>query len=256
MTHRRALVTGASRGIGRALAIELARRGVHVTMVARSERGLAEAGSTARRVGGVVVPFIADVADADAWVLALRRLDAAAPFDLVVANAGVGLPAPDASPFAWESLAAPFRTNTVGAVATLTALLPAMVERGRGHVVAMGSLASYGPIPGSAAYCAPKAGVDMLMSCLRMDLHGTGVHATNVRLGFVRTDMTAKSTHPMPQLIEPEEAARAVADALAGYPSEFVYPRALGHAARALGVLPVSARGALFRRLTRPTQAR
>ena len=165
----------------------------------------------------------------------------------VVANAGVGLPSAEASPFAWESLAAPLRTNTLGAAATLTALLPSMVARGAGHVVSIGSLASYGPIPGSAAYCAPKAGIDMLMACLSIDLEGTGVSATNVRLGFVRTAMTARSTHPMPQLLEPEEAARAIVRALPSRPEMLVYPRALGLGARALGLLPAAARARLYR---------
>lgn len=247
MTHRRAVVTGASRGIGRALALELGRRGSHVTCVARSAAALTNLVEGIVADGGSADACVADVSDTDAWVRTLRKLDENAPHDLVIANAGVGLPAPDASPIAWESVAAPLRTNTLGAAATLTALLPAMVARGSGHVVAIGSLASFGPIPGSAAYCAPKAGVDMLMACLSLDLRGTGVSATNVRLGFVRTAMTEKSTHPMPQAMEPDEAARVVLDGLGARPETIVHPRALGAAARALAWLPGSARGALFR---------
>lgn len=115
--------------------------------------------------------------------------------------------------------------NFVGAAATLTAALPAMVSRGRGHLVAVSSLASYGPLPASAAYRAPKAGLDMLMECLRIDLTGTGVRVTNVRAGFVRTRMVATTTHPMPGLMEPDEAAERILEGLERAPAEIVFPR-------------------------------
>ena len=165
MHPRRALVTGASRGIGRALALELASRGTSVVLVARGREALAETASAIAAGGGDAACVVADVGDASAWAETMRRLDDASPIDLVIANAGVGLPSPDASPYAFESLVGPMQTNVVGATATLTALLPAMVARGRGHLVAIGSLASYGALPGSGAYCAPKAAIDMLLEC-------------------------------------------------------------------------------------------
>ena len=109
---------------------------------------------------------------------------------------------------------------------------------GGGHLVAVSSLASYVPLPASAAYCAPKAGLDMLMECLRIDLVGTGVHVTNIRAGFVRTRMVATTTHPMPGMMEPDEAARRILEGLERAPAEIVFPRWLAAMARSSGRSP------------------
>ncbi|MEJ7733133.1 MAG: SDR family NAD(P)-dependent oxidoreductase [Polyangiaceae bacterium] len=184
---RTALITGASSGIGRGLAERLAAGGVHVVLAARREALLAEvaAGITAR--GGKARAEVLDVSDTEKTVAVVRAVDAELEgLDLVVANAGVG--APQAAEgqtvsFEWENLAGAFHTNFCGAAATLTAALPRMVARGRGHLVAIGSLASFGALPDAAAYCAPKAGLAMLLECLRLDLRGTGVKVTSVHGG-------------------------------------------------------------------------
>lgn len=252
---RTAVVTGASRGIGRALAEVLAEAGVQVWLLARSDDALAEVAEGIRARHGTVFTRACDLRDADAAAHWIRKIDAeCGGLELLIANAGVGLPAPDAVPYAWESIAPALQTNFVGAAATLTAALPAMIARGRGHLVATGSLASYGALPGSAAYCAPKAGLDMLLECLRLDLHGTGVHVTNLRLGFVRTRMVEQSTHPMPQMLEPRPLAEAVVERLARAPAEIILPRALGYATRAFGGLPRSLREPLVRRMLPPRE--
>jgi short-subunit dehydrogenase len=251
MTYRTALVTGASRGIGRALAEELANRGTFVYLLARDPEALADATSAIRAKGGQAESLVHDVSDAHATARLVRTLDARANgLDLVIANAGVGLPSTEVSPYAWESIAPAFETNVLGAVATLTAALPAMVARGRGHVVATGSLASFGAVPRGAAYSAPKASIDMLLDCLRIDLAGSGVAATNLRLGFVRTRMLARE-HPMPQMMEPEEVARIVVERLPEHPREIVLPAAFGAAVRAFGSLPASVRERFWTRFGR-----
>lgn len=242
-----ALVTGGSRGIGRSLAMALARRGTRVWIVGRDARALDEAVRAIEDEGGCAVAVVADVEDLSSWVPRLRELDAeTGGFDTIIANAGVGAKSKGAAPYAWETMHHALTTNFAGAAATLTAVLPAMVARGRGHLVATGSLASYGPLPGSAAYCAPKAGIDMLLECLRLDLRDTGVHVTNLRIGFVRTRMVENSTHPMPQLLEADDVAEEVARRLPSAPAEIVLPRALGFGARALGALPRALRERVF----------
>jgi short-subunit dehydrogenase len=242
-----ALVTGASRGIGLALARAFAKRGTRVVLVARDADALDAATRAIEHEGGHARAVVADVENVATWVPRLRALDEeTGGFETIVANAGVGATSPDATPYAWETMHHALTTNFVGAAATLTALLPAMVARGRGHLLATGSLASYGPLPGSAAYCAPKAGIDMLLECLRLDLRGTGVHVTNLRIGFVRTRMVEKSTHPMPQLLEADEVAERIAREMGAKPAEIVVPRALGWGARALGALPRAWRSRLF----------
>lgn len=246
------VITGASRGIGRALALALAGPGVDLFLAARDADALAEVATFARKRGANAEPLVLDVRDTEATVRALRAVDArAGGIDVVVANAGAGAASREAPPYAWETIEDAVRTSFVGAAATLTAVLPAMVERGRGHLVAMGSLASYGPLPGAASYCAPKAGVDMLLETLRLDLVGTGVAVTNVRLGFVRTRMIEKSTHPMPLTMSPDDVARAIAARLPDRPREIVMPRSLALAVRAMGLLPRPAKETIVRALGR-----
>lgn len=246
-----ALVTGASRGIGQALAEELAARGAHVWLLARSEAALEEVAVGIRRRGGRASVRTCDAAQPDAMAEVVRAIDRDTPLDLIVANAGVGMPAADATPYAWESIGPACLTNFVGAAATLTAVLPAMVARGRGHLVSTGSISSYAALPAAEAYCAPKAGIDRLLQCLQLDLVGTGVAVTNLRLGFVRTQMVADSTHPMPQLLEPDDVARVVVRRLPGRPREIVLPRALGAGARLLAALPDGLRNRLWKAILR-----
>ena len=241
-----ALVTGASSGIGRSLALALARSGCAVVACARHEAGLKALAEEIRRDGGRCLVQELDVADTVRTVERIRALDDAHRFELIVANAGVGA-REGVAPWTWEALGDAIEINFVGAAATLTAALPAMVSRGRGHLVAVSSLASYGPLPASAAYCAPKAGLDMLMECLRIDLTCTGVRVTNVRAGFVRTRMVATTTHPMPGLMEPDEAAERILEGLERAPAEIVFPRWLAAMARASGALPRPLRDALLR---------
>lgn len=240
--YRAAVVTGASSGIGRSLAIELARSGVaSIVLVARRREQLDEVAREIRSLERRAYVECLDLSDADLAVERLRALDRELRLDLVIANAGIGA-SPGSDPLAWETLRDPFHVNFCGAAATLTAVLPAMVERRRGHLVGIGSLSAYGALPGAAAYCTPKAGLAMLLDCLRLDLQGTDVAVTHVRLGFVRTRMVAHSTHPMPQLLEPDDVARAIVDRLPSAPREIVLPRTLGALTRALGAIPGSLR--------------
>lgn len=245
-----ALVTGASFGIGRSLALALARAGCHVVGCARHEAGLEALEQEIRREGGRCLVEELDVADTVRTVGRIRTLDDAHRFDLIVANAGVGA-REGVAPWTWEAIGDAIEINFAGAAATLTAALPAMVSRGRGHLVAVSSLASYAPLPASAAYCAPKAGLDMLMECLRIDLAGSGVRVTNVRAGFVRTRMLTRTTHAMPGVLEPDEAAERIIEGLERAPAEIVFPRWLAAMARASGALPRPLRDALLRVVAR-----
>jgi short-subunit dehydrogenase len=221
----RTLITGASSGIGRALAMELARRGRRVVIAARRLDELERTAAEIRGFGGVADVERMDVADTTATVARLRELDDEREIDTVIANAGVGA-RPDADPSSWEALADACHVNYCGAAATLTALLPRMMSR-------------------SAAYCSPKAGLAMMLDCLRLDAASSGVTVTAVHLGFVDTPMLARSKHPMPQRVSAERAALVIADAIDGREDELMYPRTLGLAAKAAARLPRGLRSLL-----------
>ncbi|MEY2566865.1 MAG: uncharacterized protein QOE35_1394 [Actinomycetota bacterium] len=181
----RALVTGASRGIGESIARELAGRGAHVALVARSEGPLKE---LAAALGGIAYP--ADLADADQVGALIGRVEADGPIDVLVNNAGVDEVGwfPSLEP---ERLHDLLQVNFVAPVTLCRMVVPGMIERGRGHIVNVSSLAGVGAFPGLAPYSATKAGLTHFTAGLRADLKGLPVGTTVVEVGLVPTDMGA-----------------------------------------------------------------
>lgn len=236
-------------GIGRAMARAYAARGAGVVCAARSVPLLEELASTIVADGGRARVLPLDVARADEAVERIRAEDErVGGLDVVVANAGVGEAKGAGPSYAWETVRDAFHTNVCGAIATLTAVFPRMLERGRGQLVGIGSLAAYGALPGALAYSAPKAALAMALECLDLDAAGTEVVVTHVELGFVRTRMVAESTHPMPQLMEVEDAGERLVRALERRPRRVVLPRGLAAATRALALLPRGVRREIARR--------
>jgi NAD(P)-dependent dehydrogenase (short-subunit alcohol dehydrogenase family) len=243
-SYRTALVTGASSGIGRALCLELARAGTHVYAAARRVE-LLEA--LAKEAPEKITPLALDVADCEATVARVRALDrACGGLELIVANAGAS-PQHDDPPNAWETVRAPCHTNFCGAAATLTAALPEMIARGRGHLVGVSSLASFGSLPGAASYSAPKAGLSMLLACMRLDLAGTGVSVTTVRPGFVATPHVASSRHPTPQMMSEARAAAIIVRRLPRRPARIDFPQPLAWVTRLFGAFPEWLRAPILR---------
>lgn len=236
--YRNCLITGASSGIGRALATHIAAQGVEVVLCARREPELLALAQTITLAGGRARVQVLDIADTTRTVEVLRQLDEAlGGLDLIIANAGVGIDK-RLDPHSWEAQRGSVQINFAGAIATLTAVLPQMKARDRGHLVGVSSLASFGSLRGSAAYCAPKAGLSMFLDCLRLDLHGTGVAVTIIHPGFVRTPMVERAAHPMPQLVEPERAAALIWTRLQDRPARIDFPQPLAWLTRLVGGLP------------------
>ena len=252
MEYRTALITGASSGIGRSLARRLARDGVHVVLCARRTSQLDEMAAEITRAGGRAKAITLDVSDPTRTVAAVRAADdELGGLDLVIANAGMGRVFPPEKS-EWEALAPVLALNFTGAIATLTAVLPRMVARDRGHLVAVSSLAAYGPMPRGAAYCSGKAGLSMFMRALRIDLEGTGVGVTAVHPGFVKTEMNAHNTQPMPLVMESDAAADLIVARLRTRPATIDFPLPMAGFAKVVAALPRPVAAAILKRFPVP----
>jgi len=219
------LVTGASSGIGEALAIELGRRGHTLGLLARSADKLETVAAAVRKAGGKAAWASADVTDKEATWAAIRHLEAElGPVDCLVANAGGGGgPSPAAKSDA-ERIIGDMRVNYEGTVHALSAVLPRMVAENKGHVVAVSSIAAFRGVPPGGSYSAAKAAVHTLMEAWAAELNGTGVTVTTINPGFVRTPATDKNKFPMPFKIEADLAARIMADGLERRKRYIVFP--------------------------------
>lgn len=237
-----AWITGASSGIGRALALRLAGEEVEVVASARRAEELA---SLAAEAGAGILPLPLDVTDAVAAAAAAGEAEErAGPIDLVVLCAGLWRPF-DGGGWSAQAWRASMEVNYLGATNVLAAMLPRMTARGRGHVALVGSVAGYRGLPKALYYGPTKAAMANLAECLRLELDGTGVSVSLVSPGFVATPMTAVNRFPMPFLMQPAEAAERILAGLRKERFEIAFPRRLAWPLKAARCLPA----AIFLRL-------
>jgi short-subunit dehydrogenase len=179
----RIVVTGASRGIGAALATELTARGAQVVLVARSAEPLQK---LAAELGGEAYP--ADLADANTIEPLVRRIEADGPIDVLVNNAGVDLTG-DLVTLPADDIARLVAVNLCAPMLLCRAVIPGMRGRGRGHIVNVSSIAGTNAVPGLAPYSASKAGLSHFTAGLRADLKGTPITTTLAQVGTVKGTM-------------------------------------------------------------------
>ena len=205
------------------MARKLAAVGCRVGLVARRLQALEELASEIVQAGGSAVAASADVGDRTqvqaAFADIARKLG---PVDLLIARPGS---APTLlEPLNIADVEKMFRINTLGVVYAIEAVLPDMLHRGKGHLAAVSSLAGYKGLPGESAYCASKAALMTFLEGLRIQLRDRGIAVTVICPGFVKTPMTSVNDFHMPWLLEPDEAARRIVNALRRRVKVFNFP--------------------------------
>jgi short-subunit dehydrogenase len=232
------LITGASSGIGRALSVELAQRGAAIGLLARREDLLQDVVAEIETRGGKAIALPADVTEASAVREAVDELSRRfGSIDLLIANAGVGatVAARNLEP---EGVAKVFSVNVIGVVNCVTAVIPQMIERGRGQLAVISSLAAYRGLPKSAAYCSSKAAISSLFESLRLDLQPRGIDVTIIHPGFIKTPLTADRRAKLPFLMEVEEAAHKIIRAIEKRKKSYAFPWQLATIVRVGIVMP------------------
>lgn len=229
-----AWITGASTGIGREIAINLARRGVRVAASARSA-GELEA-LAARQPGILAVPL--DVTDAAAVTAAADRVSKElGPIDLAIFNAGVWQPI-GARNFDPAKNATSMNVNYQGVCNGIAAILPSMIARSSGQIGLVSSVAGYRGLPKAIAYAPSKAAVISLAETLAPDLARYGVTVSVINPGFVETPMTAVNDFPMPFIIKADDAAERIVRGLERKKFEIAFPWQLVGLMKVLRLLP------------------
>ena len=251
---RSVLITGASSGIGRALAEHAAREGARIALVARRKQLLDEVAERVRALGGEAHVIVCDVADRHEAASCIAEANSfLRGIDLAILNAGVGrhrmLVEHDLDDA--EKL---IRVNVLGALYFAHALAPQMLERGEGWMVFMASVAGLLPVPGEAVYSASKFALVGLGEALSIELE-PNVHVLTVCPGAVRTEFVKEDKlDRMPEAaqktaIDPEEVARATFDALAEGKTRIIVPAKLGVAVALRGIAPSLVRSGTAREL-------
>jgi short-subunit dehydrogenase len=249
-TDRVVLITGASSGIGRALAVAWARRGARVGLLARRAEALEEAAGAVKAAGGRAFAVVADVRRAEAVKAAVELVEREwGRVDVLVANAGVGGGPMRAREFPLERATEVFETNVVGVMNSVAAVLPGMVARGEGHVVGISSIAGFQGLPASGAYCGSKAALSTFLQSLRVELRGSGVRVTTIHPGFIRTPLTEGRGRRMPFLMDVEPAAEQIVRAVERGRSTYAFPWQLALIARVANSLPNPVRERILSRV-------
>ena len=240
-SNRVILITGASSGIGRGLAVELGRRGARVGLFARRAEMLLEVAEEIEREGrGRALVLAGDVRDAEALEQAAARMrEQWGRIDLLVANSGTGVVAP-ASQLRARDANDIISINTLGVVNSVAAVLPDMLRQGSGHLVAISSLAAFRGLPQSAAYSASKAAVSTFFESLRVDLQGTGVAVTIIHPGFIRTPLTEGRKGRLLFLMELDRAVPRMIRAIEQRRRTYAFPWQLAGLVRLLKWMPDS----------------
>lgn len=238
-TGKAVLVTGASSGIGRGLALALARQGARVGLLARRRDLLDQIVNEILGAGGNAIALAANVEDSANVRAAIAAFESeVGAVDVLVANAGVGA-TNDPAALDADQFARVLGVNVIGVANCVAAVVPGMVARGSGQLVAISSLAAYRGLPKSAAYCGSKAAVSAFFESLRLDLEPRGIDVTIIHPGFIKTPLTAGRHAQMPFLMELDDAIKKIVWAIEKKRKSYAFPWQLATIVRAGLVMPI-----------------
>jgi short-subunit dehydrogenase len=249
---RSVLITGASSGIGRALALAYAEPGIRLFLSGRNSERLEEAAAAGRAQGAEVSAQTVDVCARDDLARWIAACHGDAPLDLVIANAGISGGTGGTGDRAGESAEQARRilaVNLDGAMNTALAALDLMRARGRGQIALMASLAAFRGFPGAPAYCASKAALRVWGEALRGEVAAQGIAVNVICPGYVESAMTAVNDFPMPFLMPAEKAAGIIRRGLARNAARIAFPWQLYWSLRTVNALPLAVTDPLLARL-------
>lgn len=237
LSPRSILITGASGGIGGALALDYAEPGTTLHLTGREVARLDAVARACRARGAVVIARTLDVIDRPAMEAWVHEAEATHPLDLVIANAGVCGGAGD-GPESAEQTRAIFAVNIDGVLNTVLPALPPMLARRSGHIALMSSLDGLRLRPGMPAYCASKTAVRIWGEALRRGLEDRGVRVSVICPGTVRTRMSRNGDRWERNSVSAAQAARIIRDGIAGNRARIAFPSVAYAAARLRAALP------------------
>lgn len=218
------MVTGASQGVGRAVALRLAHMGATVLAAARGAAPLQELVAEIERGGGRALAVACDVrSEADIQRLARSAIEGAGRLDIWVNNAGIGyfgVPLHETAPEAWT---ATMETNLRAAYFSIRAIAPHLIQRRGGHIINIASLAAHNPVAGGAAYAASKAALRSLSISVAEELRGYGIRVSVISPGSVDTDLSPRlvGAKDRARMLQPDDIAHAVAMLVTQSPRSF-----------------------------------
>jgi short-subunit dehydrogenase len=247
-------ITGASSGIGAALALHYAEQGAALGLFARRAHELTHLAATLPSSQCAV--YVGDVRDANALRHAasdyITRFGAP---DIVIASAGISIGTSSAHSEDNDVFRAVLETNVLGLLFTFQPFLDAMQGARKGKLVGIASVAGFRGLPGSGPYSASKAAAISYLESLRVEMRGTGISVLTVCPGYVDTPMTARNPYPMPFRLQPRKAAALIAKAIARNRRFYVLPWQAAWSGKLLRILPRSLYDAVFARAPRKPRA-
>ncbi len=242
------LITGASSGIGAALALEYAAPGITLSLCGRDSDRLEQTAAACRAAGAAVDTQLVDVTDRGAVRDWIERRDADSPLDLAIANAGISGGARGGGE-SEAQIRRIFAVNVDGVINTVLPAVDAMAARRRGQIALMSSLSAFRGLPGAPAYSASKALVKNWGEALRGRLARDGIEVSVICPGFVISRMTAKNPYHMPMLMSADKSARIIRRGLARNRARIAFPFPIYFIIWLIGALPPALSDPLMRRL-------